>query len=158
MGEEYKYMVVSRCYTYNHAAYIEDALSGFVMQKTTFPVVSVIVDDASTDGEQDVIINFLEEHFQKPYRDEETDYARIICADHNTNLNCKFIVFLLKYNHHSIKKAKLPYISEWTNNAKYHAICEGDDYWIDPLKLRASIICPACGRHFEVWAGELSPQ
>ena len=32
------------------------------------------------------------------------------------------------------------------------------DHWIDPLKLRASIICPACGRHFEVWAGELSPQ
>ena len=30
------------------------------------------------------------------------------------------------------------------------------DHWLDPLKLRASIVFPSCGRHFEVWACELS--
>ena len=40
---------------YNQSKYIEDALNGFIMQKTNFPFVCVIIDDASTDGEQDVI-------------------------------------------------------------------------------------------------------
>ncbi len=31
------------------------------------------------------------------------------------------------------------------------------DHWIDPFQLRAAIICPGCGRGFEVWSGELSP-
>jgi len=30
------------------------------------------------------------------------------------------------------------------------------DHWIDPFQLRASINCPGCHGHFEVWAGELS--
>ena len=31
------------------------------------------------------------------------------------------------------------------------------DHWIDPFQLTASINCPGCHGHFEVWAGELSP-
>lgn len=139
MKEEYKYKVVTRCITYNHAPYIEDALNGFVIQETSFPVVSAIVDDASTDGEQEVILNYLREHFQKPYREEETGDARIICANHKTNENCTFVVFLLKYNHHRIKKTKSLYLSEWLDNSKYLALCEGDDYWIDPLKLQKQV-------------------
>ena len=133
---EYKYMVCTQCFTFNHAPYIVDAMNGFVMQKTTFPVITIIVDDASTDGEQEVIRNYLAEHFQSPYRTDETEYARIICARHKTNNNCEFVVVLLKYNHFSIKKSKFPYLSEWLDNAKYHAICEGDDYWVDNEKLQ----------------------
>jgi len=139
MEQEYKYMVATRCFTFNHAPYIEDALRGFAMQETTFPVVTIIVDDASTDGEPEVIRKYLAEHFQSPYRVEETEYANIICAKHKTNANCDFVVFLLKYNHYSIKKPKLPYLSEWNDKAKYHALCEGDDYWIDPLKLQKQV-------------------
>ena len=51
----YKYMVCTRCFTFNHAPYIVDAMNGFVMQETTFPVITIIVDDASTDGEPEVI-------------------------------------------------------------------------------------------------------
>lgn len=131
-------MVCTRCFTFNHAPYIVDAMNGFAMQETTFPVVTVIVDDASTDGEQDVIRKYLDEHFQEPYRTEETDYAHIVCANHRTNPNCQFVVLFLKYNHYSIKKSKQPYIQEWTNT-KYIAICEGDDYWTDPKKLQMQV-------------------
>ena len=136
--EDYKYMVRVSCMTYNHAPYIIDAMNGFCMQKTTFPFVCIIVDDASTDGEQEVIQKYLNEHFvltgNDDYRRDETeDYVRIFTR-HKTNRNCYFVVIYLKYNHHCINKPRGSYFSEWINT-KYVAICEGDDYWIDPLKL-----------------------
>ena len=132
-------MVVTRCFTYNHAPYIVEAMNGFTMQETTFPVYYLITDDASTDGEPEVIEKYLADHFQTPYRTEDTDDYNLICANHNTNPNCTFVVFLLKYNHYSIKKPKMPYLSEWLENAKYHALCEGDDYWIHPGKLQMQV-------------------
>ena len=149
MEQAYKYMVVTRCFTFNHASYIVDAMNGFTMQETTFPVITLIVDDASTDGEQEVIKQYLAEYFQAPYRTEETDDYNLICANHNTNPNCTFVVFFLKYNHYSIKKPKMPYLSEWLDNAKYQALCEGDDYWVDPYKLQKQVdyfnAHPDCG-------------
>ena len=139
MEQEYKYMVCTRCFTFNHAPYIVDAMNGFTMQETTFPVITLIVDDASQDGEPDVIRQYLVENFQAPYSTEETDDYYLICANHTTNPNCTFVVFLLKYNHYSIRKSKMPYLSKWSDNAKYTALCEGDDYWIDPYKLQKQV-------------------
>lgn len=137
--KEYQYIVATQCFTFNHAPYIVDAMNGFVMQETSFPVITIIVDDASTDGEPEVIRQYLDEHFQTPYHEEETDDYFLICANHNTNPNCTFAVFLLKYNHYSIKKPKMTYLSKWLDNGKYHALCEGDDYWIDPMKLQKQV-------------------
>ena len=142
MEQQYKYMVRVSCMTYNHAPYIEDAMNGFCMQETSFPFVCAIVDDASTDGEQEVIQGYLNEHFilseDKGYRRDETeDYIRIF-ARHKTNDNCYFVVVYLKYNHYSIKKPKGSYYSEWMNT-KYIAICEGDDYWIVQDKLQRQV-------------------
>lgn len=141
--EKYDWMVCARCITFNHAPYIVDAMNGFAIQETTFPFVCCIVDDASTDGEQEVISNYLEEHFdledKKVVRYEETDDYLITFARHKTNLNCFFAVIFLKYNHYSIKKPKIPYIAEWFDKAKYIAICEGDDYWIDNNKLQKQV-------------------
>ena len=114
-------------------------MNGFAMQETTFPVYYLITDDASTDGEPEVIKQYLADHFQSPYRTEDTDDYYLICAVHKTNPNCNFIVFFLKYNHYSIKKLKLPYQTEWRDNAKYIAICEGDDYWTHPKKLQMQV-------------------
>lgn len=139
MEQEYNYMVCTCCFTFNHALYIVDAMNGFTMQETTFPVITLIIDDGSTDDEQNVIRHYLAEHFQEPYRTEETDDFQLICANHNTNPNCTFIVYLLKYNHYSIKKSKLPYQTYWIDKAKYQALCEGDDYWISPHKLQRQI-------------------
>lgn len=60
---KYEYMVYVQCMTYQHALYITDALNGFNCQQTDFPFVCVVMDDASTDGAQDVINHYLVENF-----------------------------------------------------------------------------------------------
>lgn len=59
----YKYLVAIRCMTFLHANYITDALDGFAMQQTDFPSLVMLIDDASTDGTQDVINRYLEDNF-----------------------------------------------------------------------------------------------
>lgn len=141
--KEYKYLVGVRCFTFNHSKYILDALNGFVMQETNFPYVVMVVDDASTDGEQEVIRKFVTEQFDiadnsVAYK-KETDYAHITYAQHKTNKNCYIAVLYLKENHYSQRKSKMPYLAEWRDHVKYEAVCEGDDYWIHPEKLQMQV-------------------
>lgn len=136
------FLVRVRCDTYNHVSFIKDTLDGFSIQETNFPYICTIFDDASTDGEPDVLINYLQQHFdfedKAIARKEDTEDYVLFFARSKKNKNCFFVVFLLKYNHYSIKKDKLPYSKEW-NNTKYTALCEGDDYWIDPYKLQKQV-------------------
>ena len=132
-----------QCMTYNHAPYIEDAMNGFCMQQTDFPFLAVVVDDASTDGEPEVIKKYLAEHFDKealdlPTPDETDEYVRVF-ARHKENKNCYFLVMFLKYNHYSIKKAKLVSVADLIRPIPYIALCEGDDYWTDPRKLQRQV-------------------
>ena len=138
-----KFKVCCRCFTFNQAKYITDAMNGFCMQKTNFPFICCIVDDASTDGEQEVIEKYLEDNFdlskESGFYKEETDYGFITYARHKTNDNCYFYVIFLKENHYSnpeIQEKKMSYISHWQCLCKYEAMCEGDDYWIDSSKLQ----------------------
>lgn len=137
----YKYMVRVRCMTFNHVNYIEDAMNGFTMQETTFPYVCTIIDDASTDGEQEVIKKYMQKHFDlqdsSVAYEKDEDYGHVTYAQHKNNKYCYFAVIYLKENHYK-KKSKAPYISEW-KNTKYIAICEGDDYWTDSTKLQKQI-------------------
>lgn len=136
---QYKWKVWVRCYTYNHAPYIEDAMNGFCMQVTNFPFVCTIVDDASTDGEPEIIRRYLQENFNlndlSVVRDEETDDYFLTFAQNKINKNCYFAVYYLKYNHYK-KKDKRQYLKLFLENSKYQALCEGDDYWINPKKLQ----------------------
>ena len=135
-----QYKVCISCMTFNHAPYIEDAMKGFAMQKTDFPFVSLIIDDASTDGTQRIITNFLNKYFDKSsIREEETNDAHITFAIHKDNPNCHFLTVLLKYNFYSIKKGKTPLVKDWYENPPYRALCEGDDYWTDPQKLQRQV-------------------
>ena len=136
------FLVRTFCATYNHESYITDALQGFVMQETSFPVVYTIVDDASTDKTAEVLRRFVNEHFDvgsdtRGY-DKDTDYGHVTFARHKTNKNCYFAVIYLKENHYSQKKSKAPYLTEWLDT-KYIALCEGDDYWTDPYKLQKQV-------------------
>ena len=142
MDNGIKYLVRVDCMTYNQASYIEDAMNGFCMQQTSFPFLCIIVDDASTDGEPDVIKKYLDDNFDSQdislsTPDETDEYIRIY-ARHKENKNCYFCVLLLKYNHYSIKKTKMANLSELLA-IKYIAKCEGDDYWTDPLKLQKQV-------------------
>ena len=111
----HQYEVCVHCPTYNHSLYIEDCLNGFIMQKTTFPFCVVIVDDASTDRNQEII---------KHYAEKYPDIIQPV---------------LLKENHYSIGKSRKEYYEEYDNKSKYIATCEGDDYWTDPLKLQKQV-------------------
>lgn len=140
-----KFKVCVRCFTFNQADYIEDAMNGFTMQQTDFPFVCCIVDDASTDKEQKVIKSYMDRNFNLSdssvsYK-KETDYANIIYAQHNSNNNCFFAVLFLKENLYSKKESykKFEYISEWSELCEYEAMCEGDDYWIESKKIQKQV-------------------
>ena len=104
------------CITYNHAKYIGDAIEGFLMQKTTFPIEILIHDDASTDNTANII------------REYERQYPNLIKPIYQTE------------NQYSKKT-----INIWADitfpsaRGKYIALCEGDDYWTDPCKLQKQI-------------------
>lgn len=143
MNKEYKYLVRIYCPTYNQSAYIVQTMDGIASQQTEFPFVFVITDDASTDGEQEVIKKYLEENFdwqnQEVAYEKDADYGHISYAQHKTNRNCFFAVIYLNENHYSQGKSRAPYVTEWTDCVKYFAYCEGDDFWTDPLKLQKQV-------------------
>lgn len=108
-------LVSVSCRTYNHEKLIRDAIEGILMQKTTFPIELIIHDDASTDSTADIIRDYESKypHIIKPIYQEENQYS-------------KGVKIGMKYIHPKLK-------------GKYYAICEGDDYWIDPYKLQKQI-------------------
>lgn len=140
--KEPHFLVRVNCMTYNHTKYIREALDGFCMQETNFPFICTIIDDASTDGEPELLKSYLQEHFdmdnKEVVRREEHDTHSLIYAQHKMNHNCFFAVILLKYNHHSIRKSKQSYASDW-RKVKYYAPCEGDDFWTSPQKLQRQV-------------------
>jgi len=107
--------VAIECFTFNHNPYIRDALNGFVMQKTTFPFVAIVHDDASTDGTADIIREFAEKYPDtiKPIYETENQYSKQDGALH-----------------------RIMQEAITATGAKYIALCEGDDYWTDPNKLQ----------------------
>lgn len=108
-------MVTIRCITYNHEKYIRQCLEGFVMQKTHFRFEAIVHDDASTDGTADII------------REYEAKYPDIIKPIYETE------------NQYSKHDGSLRHIMDKHTHGKYIAICEGDDYWIDPFKLQKQV-------------------
>lgn len=108
-------IVSIRCIAYNQEPYIRQCLDGFVMQKTNFCFEAIVHDDASTDGTAAIIKEYAEKYpgIIKPIIETENQFSK-----HDGSLR------------------------EIMNNAcrgKYVAMCEGDDYWIDPYKLQKQV-------------------
>ena len=101
------------CPTFNHEKYIDDAIRGFLAQKTNFPFEVIIRDDASSDKTADIIRSYVEKYPKiiKPIYESINRYPMVKPFD-------------LMY---SIVKGN------------YISYCEGDDYWIDPLKLQKQV-------------------
>ena len=143
--QKHKYKVATQCMSYNHRPYIEDALNIFVSQKTSFPVVYIIVDDASNDGEPEFLRKWADINLDLAEGEEsyikEMPYGELIFAKHRKNQNSFFAILLLSENHYQTGRdiLKFEYISTWTDKSEYFAFCEGDDYWLDPNKLQKQV-------------------
>lgn len=114
MNEE---IIVSiSCLVYNHEPYLKQCFEGFVMQKTNFKFEVLIHDDASTDGSVEIIKEYTDKYpdIFKPYFQKENQYSQ----------GNGFVGGMINR-----ERAK----------GKYIALCEGDDYWIDPLKLQKQV-------------------
>lgn len=136
------YKVCIPCMTYNQSKYIIDAMNGFCNQKTTFPFVCVIMDDASNDGEREVIDNYVKMNFDlqnENCENAETEDYTMFFARHKSNTNCFLAVYYLKYNHYSIQKVKSDYYLSLIESSKYIAYCEGDDFWCSPVFLQVAV-------------------
>lgn len=109
-GNPPKVSVVS--ITYNHEAYIREALDGFVAQKIDFPVEIIVADDASTDATPAII---------QEYASRYPDLFRPILRPENVGPNANATGALS------------------AARGEYLALCEGDDFWTDPLKLSKQV-------------------
>lgn len=103
------------CTTYNHSKYIRDALDGFLMQKTDFDFEIIIHDDASSDNTNDII---------REYEKKYPDMIKPIYQKTN-----KYSLGEEIFTNYLLPKVR----------GKYIALCEGDDYWSNPLKLHIQI-------------------
>lgn len=142
MDANYKWMVCAKCMTFNQSRFIGDTLQGFLMQKTTFPMVCCIVDDASTDGEPDLLRSWAKSNLALDETDktriQQLEYGELIVSPMKDNRDRLFVILLLKENHFG-KKEKSQYLYEWSKASKYIALCEGDDYWTDSNKTERQV-------------------
>lgn len=127
-SEDHKIKVSIWCTAYNHEKYILQCLDGFVNQQTNFEFEVIVHDDASTDSTASII------------REYERKYPNIIKPIYQT---------VNQYSQKHINMIKTFFLPK--AKGKYIAICEGDDYWIDPLKLQKQVdfmeanpICTIC--------------
>ena len=135
-------MVCVRCLTYNQVRYIEETLAGFCIQIVDYPILICIVDDASSDGESELLKKWAQTNllFEKENAySKYMSYGEVLFGQHKGNKNIFFAITLLFENHKQAGKSKLPYCEIWDKKAKYTAKCEGDDYWIDPYKLSKQV-------------------
>lgn len=103
------------CDVYNHEPYLTDCLEGFLNQKTNFDFEILINDDASTDNSSKIIKEYYERYpdIIKPIFQKDNQYSKGVKI----------------WGDIQFPRA----------NGKYVAVCEGDDFWIDPYKLQKQV-------------------
>jgi glycosyltransferase involved in cell wall biosynthesis len=108
-------ITVSVCMiTFNHEAFISQAIVSILEQECEFNIELVVLDDCSTDATDTVIKSILENH-PKASR--------------------------IKYKRHSENIGMMPNFIEALERCTgtYIALCDGDDYWTDKNKLQKQI-------------------
>lgn len=102
------------CTTYNHEAYVEDAIRGFLIQKTDFPFEIILHDDVSTDNTQRIINRYAAAY---------PNIIRTVFQEQNQYSQGAMILMLAS-----------SYAA-----GDFIAFCEGDDYWIAADKLQTQV-------------------
>ena len=95
--------------TYNHGAFISQAIDGVIAQKTDLVVELLIGDDCSTDETENVC---------RDYANRFPEKIKYFRREKNLGMMPNFMDLLLRAD------------------GDYIAVCEGDDYWIDERKLQ----------------------
>ncbi len=97
---------------YNQEGFIAQAIEGVLMQKTNFRYQLVIGEDCSTDETREICEKYEAAHPEK---------IKLILNKENLGLGPN-------------------YVKTYTEcTGDYVAICDGDDYWTDPLKLQKQV-------------------
>lgn len=101
--------------TYNQEKYIQKSIESIMSQRTNFPIKLLIGEDSSTDRTKEICEEISEKYKNK-----------IELFSHNKNKGPN-------------ENAIYIYNKCLQSGAKYIALCEGDDYWTDPLKLQKQV-------------------
>jgi glycosyltransferase involved in cell wall biosynthesis len=110
-----QYPKISVCMiTYGHEKFIEQSINGVLMQECDFDVELIIANDCSPDQTDQIIENILANH-------PKASCIKYIKHDKNLGMMPNFIYAMQECQ------------------GKYIALCEGDDYWTDPLKLQKQV-------------------
>ena len=129
------------CTSYNFGEYLRNTFEGFLSQKTDFVFKVFVFDDASTDGSESIIQEYVQ-----LYPEMFSAYI----SDINT------------YSDMSIRNKLLDELHMKYQQGKYVAVCEGDDYWNDPSKLQKQVdyleTHPECSMtvHSALWRDEIA--
>lgn len=110
----YKPLVSVCMITYNHELYIEQAIEGVLMQECDFDVELIIADDNSPDHTFSMVKALKESHKNGAW---------------------------INYTKHQKNKGMMSNFVWALNQCKgeYIALCDGDDYWTDSLKLQKQV-------------------
>lgn len=100
--------------TYGHAEYIEEAIMGVLNQRTDLNIEFIIADDCSPDATREIVYKYIQNH-------KNGHWIKYTRHDKNKGIIGNYLW--------ALKKCK----------GKYIALCEGDDYWTDPLKLQKQV-------------------
>lgn len=106
--------------TYQHAPFIAHCLDGILGQKTDFPVEVLVGEDESIDGTREICQRYAAAHPER---------IRLFLRSR------KDVMVILGRPTGRANLLDLLAASRGT----YVALCEGDDYWTDPLKLRKQV-------------------
>ena len=98
--------------TYNHEAFIAQALDSILSQKVNFEYEVIIAEDCSTDRTKEIILKY------------KNKFKNIKLFFNKKNYGVSFTFFMSKL---------------CCSNTKYVAIFEGDDYWTEPNKLQQQV-------------------
>ena len=100
--------------TYGHEKYIKQAIESILDQVVNFEIELIIANDSSPDETDEIIKSLLSTH-------EKANLITYTNQEINLGILKNFVFVLQK------------------SKGEYIAICEGDDYWTDPLKLQKQV-------------------
>jgi len=108
--------------TYNHAAFIRQALDSVLMQQTNFEFEILIGEDDSNDGTRAIVEEYAARHPERIHAFYRNRKENLIINGRATGRR-NFVQTLAEAR------------------GQYIALLEGDDYWIDPTKLQKQVDC-----------------